>query len=338
MTDYQTFPLGNVVLQSGATLRNAHLAYKTFGTLSPRKDNVIVYPTWYSAQHQDNEWLIGEGMALDPRKYFIIIPNMLGNGLSSSPSNTPAPYDKARFPRVTVYDQVVLQHRLVTEKFGIEKLALVTGWSMGAAQTFQWGATYPDMVERILPFQGAARCSRHNFVFLEGVKAALTADAAFMDGWYEKPPNKGLRAMARVYAGWGFSQTFYREKMDLKAMGYSSLEDFLVSFWEGFFLPKDANNLLSLLWTWQYADISANPIYGGDFEKALGAIKAKAVVMPASSDLYFPPEDSVIEVEHMPNAKLHVVKTSWGHFAGGPGTSPDDIKVLDAALKELLAS
>jgi homoserine O-acetyltransferase len=342
MSDYETFPLGNVVLQSGATLRGAQLAYKTFGTLSPKKDNVIVYPTWYSAQHQDNEWLIGEGMALDPRKYFIVIPNMLGNGLSSSPSNTPPPYDKARFPKITVYDQVVQQHKLITEKFGVERLKLVTGWSMGAAQSFQWAASYPDMVERILPFQGAARCSRHNFVFLEGVKAALTADAFFLDGWYEKPPTKGLRAMARVYAGWGFSQTFYRQKLDIKALGYSSLEDFLIGFWEGFFLPKDANNLLALLWGWQNADISGDPKYGGDFEKALGAIKAKAIVMPASTDLYFPPEDSVYEVEHMPNAKLQVVQTVWGHFAGGSaacvGVSPDDIKVLNGALLELLAS
>ena len=188
MPDYEIFELGDAVLSGGATLRGAKLAYKTFGELSPRKDNVIVYPTWYSAQHYENEWLIGEGMALDPRKYFIIIPNMLGNGLSSSPSNTPEPYDRARFPNVTVYDQVRLQHRLVTEKFGIEKLALVTGWSMGAAQTFQWAASYPEMVERILPFQGAARCSRHNFVFLEGVKAALTADAAYNYGWYDEPP------------------------------------------------------------------------------------------------------------------------------------------------------
>ena len=88
--------------------------------------------------------------------------------------------------------------------------------------------------------------------------------------------------------------------------GYSSLEDFLVDFWEGFFLPKDANDLLSLLWTWQYADISGDPKYGGDFKKALAGIKAKAFVMPASTDLYFPPEDSEIEVAHMPNAELRV--------------------------------
>ena len=238
MVDYEVFELGDVRLQMGATLRDAKLAYKTYGTLNQDRSNAIVYPTWYSGQHYDNEWLIGEGMALDPARWFIIVPNMLGNGLSSSPSNTPPPYDRARFPRVTVHDNVAVQHRLVTERFGIERLALVTGWSMGAGQTYQWAVSHPEMVARILPFCGSAKTSPHNIVFLEGVKAALTADAAFQEGWYEKPPTKGLRAMARVYAGWGFSQAFYWQRLYETEMGHSSLEDFLVSFWEGFFLPR----------------------------------------------------------------------------------------------------
>jgi homoserine O-acetyltransferase len=171
--------------------------------------------------------MIGPGLALDPSRYFIIIPNMLGNGLSSSPSNTPPPYDRARFPPVTLYDNIMCQHRLVTEKFGIERLALVTGFSMGAQQTFHWGALFPDMVERLLPWCGSAKTSRHNFVFLEGVKAALTADDAWQGGWYEKQPAKGLRAMARVYSGWVVSQAFYREELYLQT-GASSLEDFLI--------------------------------------------------------------------------------------------------------------
>ncbi len=178
--DYEIYELGDVKLQRGATLRDCKLAYKTFGTLSPNKDNVIVYPTWYSGQHNDNEWLIGDGRALDPNKYFIIIPNMLGNGLSSSPSNTPEPYNGPRFPLVTACDNVRVQHRLVTEKFGIEHIRLVTGWSMGALQTFHWGALYPGMMDLIAPFCGSAKCSRHNFVFLEGVKAALTADGGVL--------------------------------------------------------------------------------------------------------------------------------------------------------------
>lgn len=337
-TDYEIFELGDLALQRGATLRNARLAYKTLGTLNAAKDNAIVYPTWYSGQHYDNEWLVGRGMALDPDKYFIIIPNMFGNGLSSSPSNTPEPYNAARFPRVTAYDNVRAQHRLVTEHFGIEHLRLVTGWSMGGLQTFHWGALYPDMMDLLAPFCGSAKCSRHNFVFLEGVKAALTADDAFRDGWYVDKPQKGLRAAARVYAGWGFSQAFYREELDIKTLGYSSLEDFLVAFWEGFFLDRDPNNLLAMLWTWQNGDISANELYNGDYKAALGAIRAKTYVMPGQTDLYFPPEDSRNEVDNMPNARFVPIPSIWGHFAGGPGTNPVDIKFLDDKLKELLAS
>lgn len=336
MVDYTTFDLGDVVLQCGLTLRDAKLAYKTFGTLNADKSNVIVYPTWYSGQHYDNEWLIGSGMGLDPDKYFIIIPNMMGNGLSSSPSNTPQPYDKSRFPHVTFYDNVAMQHRLVTEQFGIEKIALVIGWSMGAGQTYQWAVSYPEMVERILPFCGSARTSLHNIVFLEGVKFAIQTDAAWNEGWYAEQPMKGLRAVGRVYAGWGLSQAFYREKL-YEPMGYSSLEDFLVGFWEGFFLKKDANNLLAMLWTWQNGNIGNTPGFDGNFEQALASIKAKAVVMPGQTDLYFPPEDNEYEVKHMPNAEFVAIPSIWGHFAGG-GINPVDTEFIDHHVKALLAS
>ncbi len=334
--DYEIFDLGDVPLQRGATLRNARLVYKTYGKLDADKGNVIVYPTWYSGQHYDNEWLIGPGMALDPDKYFIIVPNMLGNGLSSSPSNTPEPYNLSRFPDITLYDNVRLQHRLVTEKFGIERIALVTGWSMGAQQTNQWGCLYPEMVKRIAPFCGSAKTAPHNIVFLEGVKAALTSDAAWNGGWYSTPPSKGLRAVGRVYAGWGLSQPFYMQEL-WRELGFSSLEDFLVGFWEGFFLQKDANNLLAMLWSWQHGDISDNPVFKGDFKKALGAIKARAIVMPAERDLYFPVADNEWEVSHMPNAECRPIPGVWGHFAGG-GSSPADTRFIDTALKELLAA
>src|SRR6201989_3277844 len=117
--DYQIYELGDVRLQRGATLRGCKLAYKTFGTLNAAKDNVIIYPTWYSGQHYDNEWWVGEGRALDPGKYFIIIPNMLGNGLSSSPSNTPEPYNGPRFSRVEACDYVGGQHPLANRQIRI---------------------------------------------------------------------------------------------------------------------------------------------------------------------------------------------------------------------------
>jgi homoserine O-acetyltransferase len=336
MIGYETFELGDFVLQNGATLRGAKLVYNTYGALNAQKSNAVVYPTRFGGRHSDNEWLIGEGMALDPTEYFVVVPNMLGNGLSSSPSNTPPPYDRARFPRVTVYDNVAAQHRLLTERFGVEKLALVVGYSMGAQQTFQWGASYPGMVERILPFCGSARTSPHNFVFLEGVKAALTADAAFKGGWYDQPPTTGLRAFARVYAGWALSQAFYRERVYLE-QGYSSLEDYLIAFWEGNYVGKDANDLLAMLWTWQNADIGATPGFDGNLNAALGAIEAKSIVMPGQTDLYFTPEDNEYEVSRMPNAELRPIPSIWGHLAGS-GRNPEDVRFIDEALKELLAT
>ena len=338
MTDYDVFELGDVRLSTGQTLRAAKLAYKTYGTLNEDKSNAIVYPTWYSGQHQDNEWLIGEGMALDPSKYFIIVPNMLGNGLSSSPSNTPAPHDGARFPKVTFYDQVEQQHRLVTERFGIEKLALVTGWSMGAGQTYQWAVSYPDMVERALPFCGSSKTSEHNIVFLEAVKYAIYTDAAWQDGMYASEPVKGLRAVGRVYAGWGLSQAFYWQKLYAQdPFDYASLEDFLVGFWEGFFLAKDANNLLAMAWTWQNGNVGNTPGFDGDHERALASIKAKMIVMPGEKDLYFPPEDEEYAVGHIPGAELRVIPGVWGHFAGG-GVNPVDTAFINAALTDLLGS
>jgi len=336
MSDYRIYELGDVVLQSGMTFRGAFLAYKTYGALNADKSNAIVYPTSYGAQHYDTEWLIREGWALDPRKYFIVIPNMFGNGLSTSPSNAPPPYDRGRYPHFTMYDNVVLQQRLLREALGIERVRLAVGFSMGGQQAFHWGALFPEMVERIAPICGSARTSPHNFVFLEGVKAALTADPEWRDGWFERQPLRGLRAMGRVYAGWALSQAFYRERL-WAGLGYSSLEDFLVQGWEGNFLRRDANNLLAMLWTWQHADISANEKYGGDLAKALGAIRAKAIVMPSETDLYFTVEDNRREVALMPNAELRPIPSIWGHRAGNPTQNPADRDFLNRALEELLA-
>jgi homoserine O-acetyltransferase len=330
---HDIFELGDVVLHSGATLWQAQLAYKTYGALNAARDNAILIPTFYAGHHTDVELMMAAGRAIDPHRYFVIVPNMFGNGLSSSPSTARPPIDRAAFPRVTVYDNVMAQHRLVTEHLGVERLKLVAGFSMGAQQAFQWGALYPDMVRAIAPICGTARTSPHNFVFLEGVKAALTTDAAFDGGWYDTPPVKGLIAFARVYAGWVYSQDFYREREYLK-MGLASIEDVL-RFSEARYRSRDANDLLAMLWTWQHADVSANPSFKGDLPAALASIKARAIVMPSETDLYFRVRDNELEVRHMPNAELRPIPSIWGH-AAGRGTNPPDNRFIDEAIGMLL--
>ena len=336
MTNHQIFEAGAVVLQSGQTLPGAKIAYATHGTLNAAKSNVVLCFTPFSARDKDCEHFIGQDKAIDPGKYFIIIMNTTGNGLSSSPSNTPPPSDKARFPDVTIYDNVQMQRKLVAELFGIESVALAFGHSMGAIQTYHWAALFPDMVERIAPICGSARTSIHNAAFLEGMRAVLTADPAWRGGDYEEPPTAGLRALGRAWAPWPPSQGFYREEK-YKDLGFSTLEAFLAGYWERWCLSLDANNILSQIWTWQHADISANALYGSRFEDALASICARAIVMPSRTDTYFPPEDGEYEAAHMPNAEFRPIPTIWGHWAGS-GRSPTDAVFIDTALKDLLAS
>ena len=337
MTHHETFEIGTVRLQSGQTLDGAVLVYQTYGSLAADKSNVIVFNTPFGAQHTDIQWMIGSDMALDPARYFIVIPNMFGNGLSTSPSNMSAPSDHGRFPAVTIYDNVVQQQRLLSERFGVERIKLAVGWSMGGQQAFHWGAAFPDRVDCIAPICASAKTSVHNFVFLESVKAALTADPAFSDGWFAQKPERGLRAVARAYAAWAVSPGFYREKL-YERLGFKTVEDFLQQAWDANMLRRDANNMMAMWWSWQHADISANDLYGGDLRKALGAIRARALVMPCETDCYFTVEDNRREVMHMANAQLRPIPSLWGHRAGNPMQSPEDLKFINAALFDMLTS
>ena len=333
--DYEIFHLGEVELQKGGRLNDARLAYKTYGKLNEAGDNVIVMPTFYTGSHIRNEGFFGAGRAIDPTRHFIVSVNLFGNSFSSSPSNTAAPHDGPRFPTITLWDNIGFQHRLLTEQLRVEQIALVTGWSMAGCQSYQWAAQYPDMVKAILPFCASARTSPHNIVFLEGVKAALCADGDWNGGNYTSPPVRGLKAFGRVYAGWAFSQTFYREGL-YRQLGFETFEDLLVDWETDHVEGWDANNLLAKLTTWQLGDISDNGQYGGDFEKALRAISARAILVPCTDDLYFPPEDNEIEAEHMPNADFRPFASPWGHCVASPGNVPEFHEFLDRCIRELL--
>ena len=195
------YELGTKELLKGGTLLKAFLAYKTYGSLNDAGDNCIVLPTFYTGTHASNEkFFMGVGRSIDPSKYFIVSINMFGNGVSSSPSNTPPPHDGPRFPLTTLYDNISCQYELLRH-LGVNQIALVVGWSMAGCQCYQWAAQYPTFVLSILPFCASAKISIHNHVFLEGVKAALCADSHFQLGEYTSPPTPGLKAFGRVYAG-----------------------------------------------------------------------------------------------------------------------------------------
>lgn len=331
----QTFDLGDFSLLSGDILKDAKLVFRTYGTLSDGHDNVVVLPTFYTGTARRNEGFFGRDRAIDPDKHFIICPNLFGNGLSSSPSNTASPQDGPRFPLVQLWDNIAAQHRLIHDYLGIEEIELVAGWSMAGCQSYQWAVQYPQMVKAILPFCASAKTSVHNFVFLEGVKAALCADQMWMNGNYTKPPIEGLKAFGRVYAGWAFSQAFFRQEL-FRQLGFETVEELLIDWEKDHVENWDANDLLAKLATWQATDISLGPLHQGDIISALRSIQARTIIMPCSYDLYFPPEDNEIEAHHIPNAKFKPYSSVWGHCAANPGNDSGFTNALDDNIRALL--
>ncbi|MDI4656446.1 alpha/beta fold hydrolase [Xanthobacter autotrophicus] len=334
---FETFDLGDFELESGATLRGLKLAYATFGTLSADKTNAILFPTWYSGTNKILEWAyIGPGRALDPEKYFIILVNQIGNGLSSAPSNAPSPFNAARFPEVTIGDDVRAQHRLVTEKFGITSLALVLGGSMGAQQTFEWAVRFPDAVRRAAPIAGTARGTAHNRLLVETFIDAITSDPAFDGGWYRDAGevHRGLRRHGRVFAASGFTQELFNTA-GWRGLGFSTTDDFVTGFVENHFLPQDPNNLVLLATKWRNNDVGR--LAGGDLPAALARIKAKTHVIAIEEDVFFPLKDIAAEQALIPNSALRTISSVWGHLALF-GVDAGYNTAIDRHLAELLAN
>jgi homoserine O-acetyltransferase len=334
---YELRDIGDLDLEEGGTLRGCKLAVACHGQLNAAKDNAILVSTWYSGTSKIIEQVyIGKGRALNPDKYFIVVVNQIGNGLSTSPHNTPSAQGMAGFPKVRIGDDVRAQHKLLTEKFGIGSLALVMGGSMGAQQTYEWVVRYPDMVKRAAPIAGTARNTDHDFLFAEALVDTITSDPAFKDGNYARSPDvaAGLKRHARLWAVMGWSTEFYQSGRPA-ALGFPTVREFVDNFMIGYFAPMDPNALLCMAWKWQRGDVSRHT--GGDLKAALGRVKAKTFVMPVSHDMFFPPADCRAEQRLIPGSEFRPIDSVDGHLALF-GTDPEFVARVDANLAELLAA
>jgi homoserine acetyltransferase len=321
---------------------SAKVAYCTYGD---SQNPAILLPTCYGGKLATTLTFLytpGEGGSdaepiISPAKYFVIVAGLMGGGESSSPSNTPSPFNAKNFPFTSYEDNIHLQVALA-KSLGVEKLFAYIGFSMGGQQAYHISTLYPDFVERFVCIAGSARTSWHNYSFLEGPKAALINSVDFKDGDYtaDDPCTRGTKAFGRVYSTWALSQEWFRQK-SWETLGYGSLEEYLKGRWEGGLGIWDAHDLLCLLRTWQDGDITKyHPEDGGDLSKTLGRIKAKGLIMPSRTDLYFPPEDSMEEVKHLRDGKLVIIESIWGHLAGGGGGTKEDCEFIKTEVGKFL--
>jgi homoserine O-acetyltransferase len=320
--------LGDAEVERGGVIRDARLAWQAHGTLNADRDNVIVYPCSYSATHDDLAELVGPDLVLDPERWFVVIPDMFSNGLSSSAADDPD------FPAVvTAGDNVRAQRRLLEEQWGIDRVAAVYGFSMGAIQAYHWASLFPDVVARAIVVCGSARTAPHNRVFLSGLLRILEAAPEHLGGGrFSAEPTAALRAFGHVYAGWGLSQDFYREELFRTVLGAPDLETYVHDDWEAGFAESRAANLYAQAMTWSEADISG----GGDLPSALAAIRARVLLMPSETDLYFRVADNALEMPHLASAELLPIPSIWGHRAGSPVGLPDELGFVRTAVHRWL--
>lgn len=165
--NFLSIDISDFQFENGTVLPRATVMYATLGTLNANRDNVVLLPSHYMADSSGYEWLIGPGKALDPERQFLVATELFSNGNSSSPSNTPAPFDGVRFPETSIRDNVEAVHRLLTQELEVKHLTAVIGFSMGAQQAFQWAVSHPNFIDRIVATAGTAKSWPHGIVRLE---------------------------------------------------------------------------------------------------------------------------------------------------------------------------
>ncbi|WP_375760560.1 alpha/beta fold hydrolase [Corallococcus exercitus] len=331
------FELGDFKLSSGSTLPNARLAYKTHGTLSAAKDNAILFPNFLGGTPEALEVWIGEGRPLDPSKYFIILPGHFGSAPSSSPSTAAAPFERGAFPAVHIADDVMAQHRLVTEKFGIQELQLVLGWSVGALQTYEWAVRFPEKVKRMASIAGGPKPSPWTKLWLHtALEEPLTSDPHWNNGFYTDAQAvlTGTYRQAHATALTLPPPGFYREGAEgWRSLGFGSIDDFISRFWATFWRSQDPNDVVAQARKARGADPSA----GGDLAAALSRITAKALVVAFTGDPMFPPAECKADADRIPGARFQEIPSGFGHLATF-ALSEQDKQAIDQALREVLAS
>jgi homoserine O-acetyltransferase/O-succinyltransferase len=156
---HQLYAMGDFKLESGELIKDFSISYVTHGKLNANKSNAILMVTAISGNHHRLDFMIGPGKALDPDKYFIICTDAIGNGLTTSPSNSGA-QPRMQFPKFAIRDMVASQHRLLTEHLGLNHVAAVVGPSMGGMQTLQWGVSHPEFMDALVALVPLARRRR----------------------------------------------------------------------------------------------------------------------------------------------------------------------------------
>jgi homoserine O-acetyltransferase/O-succinyltransferase len=323
---HQLYAEGDLTLESGEAIKDFSISYVTHGTLNAKKSNAILMVTAISGNHHRLDFMIGPGKALDPEKYFIICTDAIANGFSTSPSNSKA-QPRMQFPKFTIRDMVESQYRLLREKFGIDHVVAVVGPSMGGMQALQWGVSHPDTMDALVAMVPLAKTPAWTVAVLEASRKAIMNDAAWKDGNYEAPPEKGIRL-------WRDIVTFLAARTpDMYAAQFRNGIDvlpWLEAQETALMKAFDANDWIYQTFAYERHDVGTTASFGGDTAKALASIKAKTLILTGTKDLLNPEFEPIEAAKNIAGAKIMTISpgTVTGHAAAG-GAIPADVEFLN---------
>jgi homoserine O-acetyltransferase len=291
--------LGDFKLQSGELIRDCRVGYRTFGKLNGDQSNVILFPTWASGTSEQLSGSISAGELADSTNYFVVAVDALGNGVSSSPSNSAA-QPHMKFPPITIRDMVNSQHRLLTEVLHVHHLKAVMGISMGGMQTFQWLVSYPDFMDKAIPIVGSPRLAPYDLVLWQAQIDAIMNNVAWKGGDYDANPARVSNAEFGVLV-LTTPQQYNR---------LTTREQALVSLEKAKTEPAfDANDHLRQAQAMMSLDVSDR--FAGSMEKA-EAVKAKVLVIVSMQDHTVTPGPA-LDFGKQINAQVLTLNSDCGH-------------------------
>ena len=330
---HESYAMGDLKLESGEVIKDFSQSYVTHGTLNKDKSNAVLMTSSLAGNHHRVDFLIGPGKAFDTDKYFIICTDAIGNGLTTSPSNSKV-QPGLKFPHFNIRDMVNAEYRLVTEHFGLKKLVAVTGASMGGMQSMQWAVSYPEFMDSIVALSPAAKASAWTVAFMKTANNILMLDPAYKGGAYTQQPEAGWRAWTDFLLAMGANTP-----QGYEAMYPSDAKDALgfLDWWEKLWLSKkfDANDCIYQQNAIIDHNVGYTPGFGGDYLKALKSIKARVLVFPCRGDVLVPPFIAQ-EAQYIKNAQVAEVPTLFGHFGASSAYSKADVLFMDSVARGFL--
>ena len=330
---HQSYQMGDLKLESGEVIKDFAISYVTHGTLNAKKSNAILMVTALTGNHHRLDFLIGPGRALDTGKYFVVATDAIGNGLTTSPSNSKA-QPRMKFPRFGMRDMVESQRRLLKDKLGIDHVVAVVGPSMGGMQALQWGVSQPDFMDSLVALVPLARTPAWSVLIVEASRKAIMLDPAWNDGNYTSIPANGVRLWRDILA-FASARTpeWYRDQFArpldvlpwLKAQEDAALNAF------------DPNDYIYQSWAYETHDVGATPGMNGDYAKALRAITAKTLIMTGVKDLLNPEWEAHEAARYIRDVRTVSInpESVTGHMAAG-GFRPADVELINTEVTKFL--